>query len=1212
MTLCSPSRTPLYCAPALLMGALALGLFVPAVAYEIEDDFYELTEEYVSPHIKWAKPYAGERVRALFIVPRGTAREVIEVAQRLDLDYDYLMTLSDKELGWTSASSHYALAEGISYEDMARQLKEKLEGDYDVIVTGHLDWSMFPDELLYAIVEKIHDGAGLVHGYAGYGRNKWMDTLFDKPEVEAPFVTAGVPWQALPAWGDSAPGEFVETRQFHDGRMVLLNCRTLPRFMSLTPTPAADDRPYRELHYEYYQSLLIKAILWAAKREPQVGIAALAAGGDPIPRSDLPRRTLTCSLTQPGDGLTARMVVRDEDNRELATDTAAVTGLSVSFPLPVAPAGRYFADVWLGNEAGTVNWGSVAFEVTSDPSITAVTLEPFSAQPAQTVSARAELGGTVPAESSLRLEVTDNLGRLLLRRTQDVAAAETEATLDFAVEHPLALSAEVRVSLLVGDETVDYESADLYTPIQVSRGNFGHMVWSADGNSNEFVRRLMLRRLHDCDVDTFTNSSVSPTTQAWSARNNFDTMPYATRYFYSDKDLVRSPCLTDPDWLSGHLTGLEGSARGLAPYRPRAYTLGDECFLARGSVDVCFSETCIADLRQWLRTEYDTVDELNRSWGTEYASFDDAEPITLSDAQEADQPARWVDHRRHMEFVYARMMERAEDAIRKGDPNAEVGFDGPFATDSVSGNDWWRLMKTFDMCNVYFHQPTQWEFLRSFARPGMLLGLWYGGYFENRTEDEERMYPWRGLLNGFTSMWWYAVYHGLATCPMDAVTPSMTIYPAFQWASEEIHDIQAGIGNALMGAERLHDGIGVHYSQSSLHAATWGGGWGRLDQVWQATFSLLEDMGLQYKCRAYEQIENEGIDAGECPVFILPYSQAVSPREAEALRRYVQSGGMLIADVRPGVCDHHGKPVSPGLLDDLFGIRRQEGSGRVPGATVALTNGFEGFQPDLELTALMVDDDVRVDGGVALGYAGDVPAVVLKRTGRGLACLLNYGFGSAAAQRTEEAGLAHWRLLRGLMALNGVAPACSVTAGDGPLRKLETVRYQDGPAEYVAFRKERVNAEEPTRSATVRAGGVAHTYDCRQGAYLGETSEWTAEFVPARTRLYARMPYVLESMGVSARCEPGASDGEGVGPMLTVSLRLSASAAEIGRHWVHITLLGPDGEERKHYRRNVPTRAGAAEVAIPLALNDPPGNWRVAAREVATGTAAETAFELPG
>ncbi len=1196
-----PRLTLALCAACLALAA------PPAPAYEIEPDFYTLTEDYVSPHTPWAKPYGAGPIRALFIVPRGTAREVIEVAQRLQMEYDVVMTLSDTELGWSSASSHYALADGISYEDMAAQLRDALAKDWDVIVTGRVTWDMFPREALYQIMQKIHDGTGLVHSYSAFGRNKYVDLLFAKPEVEDDYVAMGVPWRALPVWRDLGIDEVLELRQFGEGRMALLDHGpSLPRFMFLTPRPDDTDWSYRELHYEYYMSLAVRAIIWAARKDLQVRFASIGVGADTVARADLAETRLIAKLVGPAPGLAADILVRDEDGRRALSQHLEVTGDTISVPLAPMPAGHYFADISLTSDGQVVNWASTDFSVTSDPYVNGMTLSRQFADPGDEVSAHVWIGGQAPAGTELVIEVTDNLGRVMARQYQALQPGQAEARVPFRVRNPLALSADVTARLEISGEVVDRETVWLYTPIQISRDRFAHAVWSADSNCNEYVRRIMLRRLHDQGVDMMTNSSRSLEINAWSARNNFDTIPYATRYFYSGDDLVREPCLTDPDYLATELGKLAELGSQLGPFRPRAYTLGDECFLARGGVDVCFSDTCVADLREWLRGEYETVDDLNASWGTDYASFDEATPITLSDAREAGQPARWVDHRRHMEFVYARMMERARDAIKSGDPQAEVGFDGPFDTSSTSGNDWWRLMQVFDICNLY-ERPEEWEPMRSFAKPGALLGVWYGGYFQYRNEDAERLWPWRALLNGMNSMWWYAVYHGLTTCPMDAVTPSMTVYPSFRWASEEIAELRAGPAQALMNATRLHDGIAVHYSQSSLHAATWNPEFGLLDRIWLSTYRTLEDMGLQYDCYAYAQLEEHGLDPAEYPVFVMPCSQAISPAEAEAIRAYVAAGGTVIADVRPAVADHHGKPVSPGLLDDLFGIERFEGEGVLAGVE-GVVDGLSA-EPAV-LPELDVDGDVRALAARAMGAVGDVPLVLINETGAGRTILLNYSFGCIDRQRMEPAAVEHWRVLRALLAMAGVEAQVSVTADGEPLRGLETVRYADGPARFIGFVKYRTSPEEPTVTAHIATGERMHTWNVRSGEYLGLVDAWDAQFVPSRGSLFARLPYHVDGLRLSLqKSAVPANDRENMA-VVACAMRLLTGDATPGRHFVNVRVYDPDGVERRHYARNAELNEGTGVTYIPMALNDPAGIWRVVARDAISGESAEGTFEL--
>ena len=42
-------------------------------------------------HVKWAKPLEGGPLKVLFIVPFSNSREVVELAQRLELRYTVIM-----------------------------------------------------------------------------------------------------------------------------------------------------------------------------------------------------------------------------------------------------------------------------------------------------------------------------------------------------------------------------------------------------------------------------------------------------------------------------------------------------------------------------------------------------------------------------------------------------------------------------------------------------------------------------------------------------------------------------------------------------------------------------------------------------------------------------------------------------------------------------------------------------------------------------------------------------------------------------------------------------------------------------------------------------------------------------------------------------------------------------------------------------------------
>ena len=97
---------------------------------------------YPTPHVAWAKPYAGGWTRAFFIAPWTAAREVTELAQRLDLEVHGETTFSDKELG--GIDRYTAMIADTSPADKLRRLRRKLAERYDVFVIANFAFNDLP------------------------------------------------------------------------------------------------------------------------------------------------------------------------------------------------------------------------------------------------------------------------------------------------------------------------------------------------------------------------------------------------------------------------------------------------------------------------------------------------------------------------------------------------------------------------------------------------------------------------------------------------------------------------------------------------------------------------------------------------------------------------------------------------------------------------------------------------------------------------------------------------------------------------------------------------------------------------------------------------------------------------------------------------------------------------------------------------------------
>ncbi len=121
-----------------------------------------------------------------------------------------------------------------------------------------------------------------------------------------------------------------------------------------------------------------------------------------------------------------------------------------------------------------------------------------------------------------------------------------------------------------------------------------------------------------------------------------------------------------------------------------------------------------------------------------------------------------------------------------------------------------------------------------------------------------------------------------------------------------------------------------------------------------------------------------------------------------------------------------------------------------------------------------------------------------------------------------------------------------------------------------------------------------HVYDCRAGTRLGKLHRLSLALRPGEPHVFALLPY--ETTGIQATASF-------TDESLTVRASLS-SDAEPSDHIFHISVTRADeAEPFRCYTRSVTASCGRAEITIPLALNDPEGEWTVKVRDVATGLA---------
>lgn len=1189
---------------------LAFGL------HRLGPKLYEPSEAYETPHIKWLKP-AAKPVRVMFITNRWNMRAAVELSQRLDMQYETFVA---------DRSNVFAAADRV--EEESARLQAKMAKTYDAIVLQGVPWKDFPAERKYEILKHVKDGGGLVlRDIAAEFRDVYLDMAAEvETEIEPRDVAAAFPFRGLSGYGAACLADFVhaavKASTFGRGRILELR---MPPFTK--PRMARWQQPPLNLDYEI--AFLIKAIRYAAGRTPLVRVECPPA---PVEVARRTFRRVAFMITSPESArVTLDFVLRSRRNDVYARQSRPVTAgpgrQEVAFELARVPAGHYFADLCVRQDGKVLDFGSAYVEVTAAHRIAEVSVDRQSFGKDEPITGRV----TVANPGALRVRITqiDNFERVLQRVTVPLDQGQNEAAFRLgATPSALTVMQHVRAELLAENgEALDvahatFSLSDLYPPDDVR-----FIAWTGSDHP------ARMRALYEAGFDT-QYTGFTPAT----AHANLYHIPYCTRGIFVDlragggyatfgkkrglaprgpDDHVRVPCLTAPDTQHRLEAALHKEARKLKHFSTREFSMGDELHFSYGKHELCFSPTCVVRFRAFLRAEYGAIDQLNREAGTDFTSFDQVEPVTLKEAARVrNLVPLWVDFRRHMEDVWMGAFGSAGDLVRQVVPGAKCGYEGQFRyqIDSRHGLDLYRLMNRTEVVCPYGGSAFMCRALADFARPGTLLGLgWIGGYPGNYNRTFQRYIVWRQLLRGANALWVYKAHHGMGHYSVQA--PDYSMYDYFEASCTAVREAKQGLGRLLMCSRRTPDGIAVLYSSSSVIAAAVEPApklCKNYSELLDAWADLLEQSGHGFRVVSYEELARGEVTRGEFQIIILPFAQALSTAETQAIRAFVDAGGTVMADLRPGVADQHGKPLEEGALDDLFGVRQncrelKVEAGRVQFARPAAAD---------KLPPTVADGSLELTSGEARAHVAGTPAVIVSRPGQGRGVLLNFlltrhvtetwgniGYG----MRLYAPGVG--ALLTRLLAEAGVQRRAEVAP---PVPLLIQYGFRNGGQEYLGFLPElpedsenyEIGKSQPLKTypATVRLRSKRHVYDMRSGRYHGLTDRFPAEFVPSHARVYAVLPYRVDGIRIAPM------EGVPQGGTLSVQAHVLVSDTKPGLHVLHRSVIGPDGAERSYYAANLEAANGSAGCRLRLALDEAPGRWTLRLRDVASGRVAETRF----
>ena len=506
-------------------------------------------------------------------------------------------------------------------------------------------------------------------------------------------------------------------------------------------------------------------------------------------------------------------------------------------------------------------------------------------------------------------------------------------------------------------------------------------------------------------MENITKGLYIKNTPCWQeAREEYN----KSRKTIDTKFFIRTPCLNNPAYRQEQKALMKKLLSPCLPYKPIAYDLRDEPSVTTyaNPFDFCLCPICNLKFREWLKRHYFTLDNLNSEWETSFKNWDDVLPLTTDEIKAREYPkldtatrqasnfSPWADHRSFMDDTFKEVIGEFHDFVRSLDSKAFCGIEGTQMPHAFGGYDYWKLLKSVSWLEPYDIRSSR-ELVRSFAPNIPVVST----VFE------------RDKLTLSQKLWYLALHgdRGAIIWPYDDKMNNMLINQNFSLTDigfsmkDVLWQLRSGIPKLLTTAKRQHYPIAIHYSQASIQT-DWMFETKKDKDTWIRRFSsyeaennemardrealtkLIEDAGFQYNFVSYEQIEKGQLM--EYKILFLPRSTAISNKEAEEIQRFVEKGGIVVADILTGRMDEHCKMLKSGVLDDLFGLNREKFIfPEYPEEITFITPANKRLK-----TKTFFEKDLKVTTGSQKGKINNLPAFITKTTGQGKTWYLNFDF----------------------------------------------------------------------------------------------------------------------------------------------------------------------------------------------------------------------------
>ena len=450
----------------------------------------------------------------------------------------------------------------------------------------------------------------------------------------------------------------------------------------------------------------------------------------------------------------------------------------------------------------------------------------------------------------------------------------------------------------------------------------------------------------------------------------------------------------------------------------------------------CYCENCEKAFRVWLRGKYQTLDELNKAWNTEFwgHTIYDWDEVVLPDAlgdgiEDAAEPHMTafaglsIDYCRFNSDGMLNNFKMEKEAIRKFDKETPITTN---MMGTFKGLDYFKWAKEIDVISWdnYPSYNTPWsmvamkhDLMRGLKdKPFMLMEQTpsqqnWQPYNSLKRPGQMRAQSYQTMAHGADTIQFFQLRRSVGGCEKfhgaviaHAGTENTRVFREVKQLGEELERLSDLIPGSVNEAE-----VGVIFD------------W---DNYWALEYTSGPSISLKYVDqihRYYRYFYEKNIGTSMIPVdadfskykmVVAPVLYMVKPGMKEALEEYVKNGGILVTTYMSGIVGESDNVYLggyPGPLKEMAGVGVEEIAALAPEQ-----HNLGTFKDGGRSKCKIVCDLMHLEGAESLGeytedfYAG-MPAVTRHSYGKGKlyyigTCMEEDGIAKILSMAVEDAG----------------------------------------------------------------------------------------------------------------------------------------------------------------------------------------------------------------